>query len=132
MRHRSSLEESPRSHPFCPINHLIRYHKIAWFNRLLQTANSGERDDAPHANGPESRNVRPAGYLVRCKFMMRAVSTEECNGDSLSRRGAFVMEDRDGGGWIAPWRGYREAGYLGEPGEFAKTSSADYSDMDGI
>lgn len=50
MCNHTAFEVSPRPHALSPVNDLVRDNKIAWLDCLLETANSGEGDDAPNTD----------------------------------------------------------------------------------
>jgi hypothetical protein len=125
MSHDAALEKRKRSHPLGAVDDLIRHHKVAWLDLLLQGADGAEGDDAAHAEGAEGGDVGAVRHFMRRERVVRAVAGEEGDGDRI------VREDGDGRGGGSPGGGWSEGGDGGEAFEVLKAGAADDGYVDG-
>lgn len=70
----AALEVRPRPHALGPVDDLVRHDKVARLDRLLETADGREGDDAAHADGAQGGDVRAGWDLVRGELVVRAVA----------------------------------------------------------
>lgn len=73
------LEEGKRTDAFGAVNNLVGNDEVPWFDLFLQTTDSGEGDNCPHANEAEGRDVSASRYFVWSIFMVQAMTSEEGN-----------------------------------------------------
>jgi hypothetical protein len=73
------LEEGKRTDAFGAVNDLIGDDEVPWFDLFLQTTNSGEGDNRPHANEAEGRDVSASRYFMRSILMVQAMTSEKGN-----------------------------------------------------
>ena len=126
----ATLEECEGADTLGAVDDLVWNDKVAGLDLLLQTADGGESNDCADTDGAESGNVGARRDLMRGDLVVSTVTTEEGDGDGLVV--VSVVEDGDGRRGLAPGSSDVERGNLMEAGEFAKTSSADDSDRDGV
>lgn len=98
----AALEVRPWPHALGTVNDLVWNDEVAWLDCLLETADSREGDDAPHADGAQGGNVWAGRDLVRGELVVRAVAAQECDGDGLVIVLALVVQDGDWRGGLAP------------------------------
>jgi hypothetical protein len=98
----TTLEESPWTNTLSAVNDLVRNDKIAGLDLLLETANSGESNDATDTNGAQSGDVGAGGNLMGSDLVVGAVAAQEGDGDDLAIVLALVVQDGDGRGGVAP------------------------------
>jgi hypothetical protein len=95
MSNCASLKEGKWPDSLRSINNLIRNDEVTRLDVLLQTADGGEGDDSPHADGPQSGNIGAGRNLVGGNLVVKAVTAQERNCNILTVR-ALVVEDGDG------------------------------------
>jgi len=93
VSHQPALKVRERPDPLRTINDLIRNHKVAWLDLLLQTADGGKGNDGAHAETAEGGNVGAGGHFVGRVFVVQAVAGEEGDGDGLACAGGGVVQD---------------------------------------
>jgi hypothetical protein len=93
------LEERKWTDAFGAVNNLVGNDEVPWFDLFLQTTDSGEGDNRPHANEAEGRDVSAGRYFVWSIFMVQAMTSEEGNGYRLAggRRRMLGYGDGRGG-----------------------------------
>lgn len=126
------LEERERSDTLGAINDLIRDHKVAGLDLLLQATDGGEGNDGADANGAERGNVGAGRNLMRGNLVMQAMATQESDCDGLVVMAALVVQDGDRRGRLSPGGRDVERGDLREPRKLPETSSTDDGDADGV
>jgi hypothetical protein len=123
----TTLEVGPWANTLGAVNDLIGDNKVTGLDSLLETANSGESNDAADTDGAQSSDVGASGHLVRGNLVVGAVTAEERDGNGLVVVLALVVEDSNRGGRLAPGGGDVQRSNLGESRKLAKTSAADDS-----
>jgi hypothetical protein len=98
----TTLEESPWANTLGAINNLVRNDKVARLDLLLETANSGEGNDATDANGTEGSNIGAGRDLMGSDLVVGAVAAQKGNGNDLAIVLALVVQNGDGRGGVAP------------------------------
>ena len=126
------LEERKRSDTLGTINDLVRDHKVAGLDLLLQAADGGEGNDGADANGTERGNVGAGRNLMRGDLVVHAMATEKSDCDGLVVMAALVVQDGDRRGGLSPGGRDVERGDLGEARKLTETSSTDDGDTDGL
>lgn len=127
----AALEVSPWPHALGTVNDLVGDDKVTRLDRLLETADSREGNDAPHPDGAQGGNVCAGRDLVRGELVVRAVAAQECDGDGLVIVLALVVQDGDWRGGLAPGCWYGQRSYLRETGKLAEASATDNRNADG-
>ena len=87
------LKVRERPNALRAVNHLVRYHKVAWLDLLLQTADCGKGNNGTDTDGAEGGNVGTGGDFMRCVLVVQAVAGEEGDGDGLACAGGGVVQD---------------------------------------
>lgn len=123
----TTLEVGPWANTLGAVDDLIGDHEVTGLDSLLETANSGESNDAADTNGAQSGDIGASGHLVRGNLVVGAVTAEERDGDGLVVVLALVVEDSDRGGRLAPGGRYVQRSNLSESRKLAKASAADDS-----
>lgn len=98
----TTLEEGPWTNALSAVNDLVRNDKIAGLDLLLETANSGESNNATDTNGAQSGDVGAGGNFMGSDLVVGAVAAQEGDGDDLAIVLALVVQDGDGRGGVAP------------------------------
>lgn len=96
------LEESPWANTLSAVNDLVRNDKVSGLDLLLETANSGESNDATDTDGAQSSDVGAGGNLMGSNLVVGAVAAQEGDGHDLAIVLALVVQDGDGRGGFAP------------------------------
>jgi hypothetical protein len=130
MGYNATLEEGKWPDAFGPVNNLIRYDEIPGLNGLLQTANGRKGNHRSHAKTAQGRDICPVGDFMGSDLMVCAVSAEERDGDVFAGNAAFMVQNTDGRGRLAPGCLDIESGGFGEAGEVLETSASDDCNAD--
>lgn len=123
----TALEVSPWTDTLGAVNDLVGDNEVAGLNSLLETANSGESNDAADTNGAKSSDVGAGRHFVRGNLVVGAVTAQERDSNGLVVVLALVVEDGDRGGRLAPGGRNIQRSNLGESRKLAKASAADDS-----
>lgn len=102
VRNHAALEVGPWPHTLGTVNDLVGDDKVTGLDSLLETADSGESNNATDADGAESSDVGAGRDLVRSDLVVGAMAAQERNSDKLVIVLAVVVEDSDRRRRLAP------------------------------
>lgn len=127
----TTLEVGPWPHALSTVNDLVGDDEVAGLDLLLQTADSGESNDATDTDRAQSGDVGTGRNLVGSDLVVSTVAAQESDSDNLVIVLAVVVEDGDGRGGFAPGSRDGQRSNLGESRELTQTSATDNGNWDG-